>query len=89
MNCIYKINVYCIPFLIMSDITSLNISFYEAFCFINGETQKDYAFVMKHLKNLYKKLDFLDLKLVLTDNEQALINALSIEFSHISNLLCM
>ena len=89
MNCTYKINVYHIPFLIMSGIISLNISFYGAFCFINDKTQKDYAFVMKHLKNLYRKFDFPDSELVLIDDEQALINTLSIEFSHMSNLLCM
>ena len=69
MDCTYKTNVYHIPLLIMSDITLLNTSFYEAFCFINDETQKDYAFAMKHLKNLYRKLDLPDSELVLTDNE--------------------
>ena len=73
----------------MSDITSLNISFYEAFCFINDETQKDYAFMMKHLKNLYKKLNLSDSELILIDDEQAFINTLSIKFPYMSNLLYM
>ena len=73
----------------MSGITLLDISFYEAFCFINDEIQKDYAFAMKHLKNLYRKLNFLNSELILTDDEQAFINTLLIEFSHTLNLLCM
>ena len=73
----------------MSGITLLNILFHKIFYFINNEIQKNYTFITKHLKNLYKKLDLSDSELVLTDNEKAFINAFLIEFPYTSNLLCI
>ena len=89
MDCIYKTNQYKLPLLIINDITSLNTTFYVAFAFQVEESEEDYTFAMKHLKVLLISLNLSDPHVVLTDCEEALMNAFSAVYSHTNNLLCL
>ncbi len=60
MNPTYKTNRYKLPLLIISEVTTLNTSFYIAFGFILHETADDYVWVLEQLKAVYGKFNLDD-----------------------------
>ena len=88
MNCIYKMNQYNLPLLIIYGKTFLNTTFYIVFGFIIAEKEKDYDFHLNELQKHYIALNLPDLQIIVSDVEWALQNTFRNVFSHIRNHLC-
>ena len=73
----------------MCDITSMNTTFYVAFSFQLQEEEADYWFSFTKLQNLYVNLDLSDFRIIITDTDSALMNAISVVFTQTVNLLCL
>ncbi len=92
MNCTYKTNKYKMPLLIIIDVTSLNIFYYVAFCFMKGESFGDYVWVMKALKRLYEKLVLPFSEVILSDDDKALAPAIQHvfeDYDRVTHALCI
>ena len=87
LNAIYKTNKYKFSLFIITEITTLNISFYVNFVFMKSEYISDYVWVMKQFKALYNELDIPYPKVLLTDAQGVLINAYVIVFSDAAYML--
>ncbi len=84
----YKTNRYRLPLVIITGVTALNTSFYVGMAFIDGESIPNYEWVLEQLRELYQKLNCAFPTVILTDHEQALINASSTVFPQAELLLC-
>ncbi len=82
----YKKNRYRLPLVVINGVTALNISFYMAMAFIDGESIANYKWVLRQLKDLYKELNIPFPVVILTNHENALIRASGEVFPH-ANLL--
>jgi hypothetical protein len=88
-DCTYKTNRYKMPLLDIVGVTALNSTFYVGFGFIQDEQQASYEFVLNSLHNIYLQLGLSSPRTVLTDKDQALINALSEVFSTTDLMICI
>ena len=70
MNCIYKINRFKMPLLVISDQTTLHTSFYVTFCFQMKERTENYIFAMQQMKSLYLQLELPMPTVIVTDMER-------------------
>ena len=89
MDCTYKTNKYGMPLLDIVGHTSIGTTFYIGFAFIYGEKEEVYRWVLQQLKELYKTLGLRDPAVVVTDCDEALINALEAEYPEVKTLLCL
>ena len=89
MDCTYKTNKFKLPLFMMCGIISMNTTFYVAFSFQLQEEEADYWFSFTELQNLYVNLDLPDFKIIITDTDSALMNAISIVFTQTANFLCL
>ena len=64
----------------MIGIDTTRRSFYIAFAFLSGETEKDYTWALERLKTLYKQCGKVFPSVILTDRCLAIINAASTTF---------
>jgi hypothetical protein len=70
MDCIYKINRYKMPLLIISGQTALHTNYYVGFCFMARETSADYCWVLQQLKDVYTQLQLSNSTVIITDMEK-------------------
>lgn len=89
MDCIYKTNKYRMPLLTIVGHTSIGTTYHVGFAFLESERSKDYAWVLKHIKDAYGNLGLPDPEVIVTDRELALMQAIEEVFSKISALLCI
>lgn len=89
MNCTYKTNKFKMPLCIITGITSLNTTFYVAFCFMSEEHADDYLWLLQQLALLYIHIDVSRPKVVITDGEKGLISSIHKVFPGTVNLLCI
>ena len=82
MDCTYKTNNLKMPLLNIVGITSTYATFNACFAFLNEETEETYSWVLRHFSNV------VDPKVLCTDRELALMNAISTVFPSCQNLLC-
>jgi hypothetical protein len=87
LDCTYKTNRYKMPLLHFLGITPLNKHFSAAFCFLPGEIEADYTWAVQ----CFVESTLKDEKpgVLLTDNESALKNALTILLPDVPQLLCV
>ncbi|KAI7944950.1 hypothetical protein MJO28_010645 [Puccinia striiformis f. sp. tritici] len=85
LDCTYKVNKYKMPLLHIVGINSSNRNFCIAFCFLSAETKGDYSWA---LEQLLSSMDNQSPSVFVTDNEQALINAINLVFPDSSHHLC-
>jgi hypothetical protein len=76
------------PFLHIVGVSNTEQNFELAYCFLLGETEVDYGFAIQQLCLLYHRYN-LKPKVVITDKEQALKNALHMYFPGVPQLLCL
>jgi len=74
------------PLLDMIGVDAIGRSFYIAFIFLNGKTEKDYNWAFKRLRTLYEQCGGILPSVILTDRCLAAINAASNLFSSTSLL---
>src|SRR3954447_24025725 len=88
MDCTYKTNRFHMPLLDILGSTGLNRTFFAAFVFLSGETEEDYTAALKMLATVLQVREIALPKVVVTDKDQGLMNALSYIFPQSYNLLC-
>jgi len=88
MDSTYKTNRYKMPLLDIVGCNAMNSTFYVGFAFVSNEQQDMYEFVLQHLKTSYEHHQLPQLRTVLTDKDDALINAVKAVFPSADNLIC-
>ncbi|GJJ74327.1 zinc finger SWIM domain-containing protein 3 [Entomortierella parvispora] len=86
MDCTYKTNSARLPFLHVVGFTATNQTFSVAGAFISSETGSDYEWAIQRLIDYAPEVR--NTKIILTDTEKALMNALSELLPDAMNLLC-
>ena len=85
LDCTYKTNKFRMPLLHIIGINSSNKSFSIALCFMPAEKKDNYAWA---LEQLFIPFNQISPSVLLTDNKQALINAITKVFPNSTHLLC-
>lgn len=85
MDCTYKTNKFGMPLLNIVGITATYHSFNAGFAFLREETEHNYAWALQQ----FKEITQISPKVVVTDRELALMNALSAVLPACKNLLCI
>jgi MULE transposase domain len=88
MDCTYKTNRYKMPLLDIVGCNAMNSTFYVGFAFVNNEQEDAYGFILQHLKTSYEHFSLPQLRTVLTDKDNALMNAVKTAFPLADNLIC-
>jgi hypothetical protein len=83
----YKTNKYKLPLLEIIGFTSTNSSFFICFIFMSNENEINYKWSINQLKNLVFKEK--SPKVIITDCELALINAIESELPTATHFLCI
>ncbi|XP_026435530.1 protein FAR1-RELATED SEQUENCE 5-like [Papaver somniferum] len=86
MDCTYKTNKYEMPVLNIVGQTSTNSPFSVAFCFLENELEESYVWALEQVKLFY--VEGYTPKVIVTDKEQALLNAIARVFPDAHHLLC-
>jgi hypothetical protein len=89
MNATYKINRYKMSFLIISEQTTLNITFHVAFCFMTQKTSANYIWILRQLKAIYLKLKLNSSVVIITNMRKNLMRVINLIFSDANHLLCL
>lgn len=87
MDCTYRTNCYKMPLLDIVGCDAMNATFYIGFAFVSGEQQNTYEFILRHLKTSYEHHQLPQLRTILTDKDDALINAIKTVFPLVDNLI--
>jgi hypothetical protein len=85
MDATYKTNKYQMPFLHIVSMSPTNLTFTVGLCFLSGETQSEYIWALQSLQDLCGNLPT---EVVLTDQCEALRNALTIVYPNWKQQLC-
>ena len=88
LDCMYKPNKYKMPLLHIAGKTGASKSFSVAFCFLAEETQEYYQWALNCLLSVFttNKIPLPDV--LITNQEQALINSIESTFPDATHLLC-
>lgn len=86
MDSTYKTNKYKMPLLHAVGVSSTYHTFSAFFCFLRTEQAKDYDWALGVAKELFGP-DF-EVKVIITDNDAALMKAVKTHFPEAKNLLC-
>lgn len=89
MDATYKTNRYKMPLLVITGQTGLHTTFYVAFAFIAREDEEYYSWILLQLQALYRKLQLLDPKAIITDCEAGLLPAMRNFWPTVPHLLCV
>jgi hypothetical protein len=87
LDCTYQTNRFKMPLLNIIGISSVNLPFFVAFCFLAKEEEDDYTWAMKQLRLLL--LNNIQPQVMMTDRDLALINAIHMIFSCTKNVICI
>ena len=83
----YKTNRYRMPLVEIVSVTSTDLTFAIAFAFVESEKIDNYTWVLEKLKSMIVRQDALP-RVIVTDRELALMNAVAKVFPTSTNLLC-
>ncbi|XP_026399326.1 protein FAR1-RELATED SEQUENCE 5-like [Papaver somniferum] len=86
MDCTYKTNKYEMSVLNIVGQTSTNSPFSVAFFFLENELEESYVWALEQVKLFY--VEGYTPKVIVTDKEQALLNAIARVFPDAHHLLC-
>lgn len=87
MDCTYKTNRYNMPLLHIVGKTPVDAYFSGAFCFMNGESDEDYDWVLVAFQELIWSI-LQPPSVIITDEEKSLIKALKRRFPDVPRMLC-
>ena len=87
MDCIYKMNRFHMPLLVVIGRTGLNTTFFISFAFLEEENTTRYIWALTQLKNLFTNRPFP--AVFVTDADLALANAIVILLPECCHLLCL
>lgn len=77
------------PLLDIVGFTATNKTFFTGFGFICDETTARYTFILKGFEEVMAKMHLAHPRVILTDKEQALMNAIEDVFNWSDNILCL
>jgi len=80
MDCTYKTNKYHMPLLTICGVTVLGTTFIVGFAFIEKENKNYYDWILYHLKQLYASLGLTCSRVIATDRDLALMEAIDHRF---------
>ena len=86
MDSTYKSNRYRLPLLEIVGVTSTQMMFSVAFVYLESERQVNYRWALERLKELMDGCT--PTRVIVTDKELALMNAIKVVFPNAANLLC-
>lgn len=89
MDCTYKTNQYGLPLLNIVGFSSTGSTFHLGFAFMRDEKEGTYEVMLSCLAETYKSLGLDTPNTILTDKEQALINAIETIFPSTKNMICI
>ncbi|XP_058774421.1 protein FAR1-RELATED SEQUENCE 5-like [Vicia villosa] len=85
-DCTYKTNMYQIQLLKIVGVTPTNLTFSVAFAHLEHERKENFTWALEKLKNLFSS-KILPLKVVVTNGELALMNAMEYVFPYATHML--
>lgn len=86
MDCTYRTNKYQLPLLEVVGVTSTEKTFSVAFAYLGSEREEAHTWALERLRSMID--DAMLPRVVMTDREPSLMNALQKVFPMASNLLC-
>lgn len=91
MDCTYKTNKYKMPLLAIVGHTSIGTTFIVGFAFLAKETKEYYNWVLYQLRMLYDSLGLAPPRVIATDRELALMEAIEARFPRptTKHILCL
>lgn len=89
MDCTYKTNRYGLPLLNIVSFASTGSTFHIGFAFIKDEKDDSYKVVLNCLTKAYDSLGLEYPHTILTDKEQALMDAIDTVFPNTKGMLCI
>ncbi|KAJ5251594.1 hypothetical protein N7489_002004 [Penicillium chrysogenum] len=89
MDCTYKTNRYGLPLLDIVGFAATGSTYYLGFAFIKDEKDDSYEVVLNCLAEVYESLGLDPPRTILTDKEQALMNAIETIFPSTKNMICI
>ncbi|KAH1249944.1 PKS-NRPS hybrid synthetase [Glycine max] len=84
----YKTNRYRLPLLDFVGMTPTGMTFSAGFAYVEGERINNLVWALQHFRGLFLKRDALP-GVIVTDRDQALMNAVKDVFPECTNLLCI
>lgn len=88
MDSTYKTNRFRMPLLDILGSTGLGHTFYAAFVFLSSEIESDYTAALQMLLKVMTVRNIKQPGVIVTDQDQGLMNAIQSTFPHAANLLC-
>ena len=89
MDCTYKTNRYKLPLLDIVGQTNTNSTFYAGFGLLAAEDEVHHSRAIRSMRTLLGEKLAEKIKVVVSDREKALINALEIALPGASNIICI
>ncbi|KAJ6142418.1 hypothetical protein N7471_001906 [Penicillium samsonianum] len=89
MDCTYKTNRYGLPLLDIVGFASTGLTFHIGFAFIKDKKDDSYEVVLNCLAEAYDSLGLEYPHTILTDKEQALMDAIDTVFPNTKGMLCI
>nr|CAG8652006.1 14323_t:CDS:1 [Entrophospora candida] len=87
LDCTYKTNRYRMPLLNVVGMTSFNTTFFSCFAFLKDEKEADYEWALTCISKIFNGMSHP--KVIVTDRELALMNAIGRIFPGAHHLLCI
>lgn len=85
----YKTNKYRMPLLDIVGCTGANKAFWVGFGFVRNEKEESYLFILRSLEQVISRIGLGHPKTIITDKDQALINAIEAIFPYTHTILCI
>ncbi|OGE47089.1 hypothetical protein PENARI_c066G04429 [Penicillium arizonense] len=89
MDCTYKTNRYGLPLLDIIGFVATGSSFYVGFAFMKDEKQDSYEVILSCLAEAFESLTLEPPQTILTDKEEALMNAVKVVFPSTKHMICL
>ncbi|KAL5172570.1 hypothetical protein HKD37_16G045296 [Glycine soja] len=83
----YKTNKYILPLLDVVGVTPTRITFFVAFAYLEREQLNNVVWALQRFQGLFLRRDALP-RVIVTDRDLALMNAVKVVFLEATNLLC-
>jgi len=87
MNSTYKTNKYRLPLFEIVGVTCIRLTFSGAFAYMEAEREKNFVQTLERFRGPFRRYDEFP-KVIVTDKDLTLMNAIKIMFPNSHNLLC-
>src|SRR5437016_5514854 len=88
MDCTYKTNWFKMPLLDILGSTGIGRTYFAAFMFLSRETEEEYEAALRMLAIVMDKKSIQSPRVIVTDQDFGLMNAVNTVFPQSAHLLC-